>query len=65
MVDVKNYKLKVSVLKPFCDIHAYIYLNNIDENLSLKEVEEMAKLEFRKQFEEYKSEKLSIAFCSL
>lgn len=56
-------KFRVTILKPFNDDFAYIYLDNINKNLTRKEVEDLVKEEFIKKFGKYKKEELSVAWC--
>jgi hypothetical protein len=57
---MKAYKLKVTVLKPFCDDYCYVYLN-LPKDVEYKDVEDMAKEEALKIFNnEYDKKDLSV-----
>lgn len=60
---MKDYKFRVSILRPFNYEYAFIYLYNIDENLSREEIEDLARDKFIKQFGKYDKEELSVAWC--
>lgn len=60
---MKDYKFRVSVLRPFNYEYAFIYLDNIDENLSGEEIEDLVRDEFIKRFGKYDKEELSVAWC--
>ena len=60
---MKDYKFRVSILRPFNYEYAFIYLDNVDVNLSGKELEDLAKDKFIKQFGKYNREELSVAWC--